>query len=137
MISRKGNHPIYWIVDAAAGTKAPSPVEASRQNNALAVADVDPVRVYAVGATSRKIVERIGLRSGRSASLRNAGALQCQSIDCSGVWAHCGGEAGFYLVLQVFLRLAITSLIASFGVERRELREVKRHLLLSRTDIGG
>lgn len=73
------------VIGRPNGVNVSAPVDTLRQCNALAVADIDTVRRCAVGMSSRKIVERVGLSGGRSACLRNAGALQGQSEHGGGV----------------------------------------------------
>lgn len=73
------------VIGQSNGAEALTAVETLRQCYALAVADIDTVRRCAVGTSSRKIVELVGLGGGRSVCLRNAGALQCQSKHGGGV----------------------------------------------------
>ena len=49
------------IINRSNGAEVLTPVETLRQCYALAVADIDTVRRCAVGMSSRKIVERVGL----------------------------------------------------------------------------
>ena len=52
------------VIGWSNGIDASTPVERLRQCYALAVADIDAVRRCAVGMSSRKIVERVGLNRG-------------------------------------------------------------------------
>ena len=77
--------PHLWLLVGRTVSMRRRPSRTLRQCNALTVADIDTVRCCAVGMSSRKIVERVGLSRGRSACLRNAGALQRQSEHGGGV----------------------------------------------------